>query len=66
MTMPLFALFENTGNAVVENDEALEDVGELFKNDPELLETTLTFGNMQSGGASPPPPWCACSRAQGD
>eukprot|EP01051_Picozoa_sp_SAG22_P004846 SAG22_NODE_272_length_13192_cov_311.812495_4_plen_449_part_00 len=43
---------DDEGNASVVNDEELEDVGVLFSNDPELLETTLTFRNMQSGGRS--------------
>ena len=43
---------DDEGNSGVANDEVLEDVGQLFSNDPELLETTLTFRNMQSGGRS--------------
>eukprot|EP00329_Picozoa_sp_Boothbay-MS584-11_P007461 67795_6 len=43
---------DDEGNSSVTNDEVLEDVGQLFSNDPELLETTLTFRNMQSGGRS--------------
>ena len=44
--------FEGDDESSVANDEVLEDCGALFSNDPELLETTLTFRNMQSGGRS--------------
>ena len=43
---------DDEGNSSVSNDEALENAGELLKADAELLETTLTFRNMQSGGRS--------------
>ena len=43
---------DDEGNSAVANDEALEVAGELFQADAELLETTLTFRNMQSGGRS--------------
>ena len=43
---------DDEGNSSVANDEALETVGELLQADAELLETTLTFRNMQSGGRS--------------
>ena len=44
--------FEGDDESTVVNDEELERCGELFSNDAELLETTLTFRNMQSGGRS--------------
>lgn len=44
--------FEGDDESSVTNDEELEKCGELFSNDAELLETTLTFRNMQSGGRS--------------
>lgn len=44
--------FEGEDESSVANDEELEKCGELFSNDAELLETTLTFRNMQSGGRS--------------
>ena len=43
---------DDDGNSAVVNDEELEEVGALFQADAELLETTLTFRNMQSGGRS--------------
>eukprot|EP01047_Picozoa_sp_COSAG01_P016406 COSAG01_NODE_840_length_13184_cov_18.465724_5_plen_1561_part_00 len=43
---------DDEGNSGVSNDEVLENVGELLCADAELLETTLTFRNMQSGGRS--------------
>lgn len=44
--------FEGDDESSVANDDELEKCGELFSNDAELLETTLTFRNMQSGGRS--------------